>query len=206
MKNELLKDKIFTISNFLSVSRALLLPFFVQYASLFREDTRILKYFYILMVICFLVVLSDFLDGLVARLLNEETILGRYLDPVSDKIVTIGGLSTITAYFHFPLWILILYIIREIIGVWLGLFLYFKRGIQGKPNAWGKWQVALVALCVVHYLSLSILLFHFPDSIISTHPEFSGYLLITVVFFGSVKYLSDYWETVWTRQKSIQKG
>lgn len=197
MKNEILKDKVFTISNFLSISRALLLPFFVQYASEFKEDTSILKYYYVLVFICFLVVLSDYLDGLVARLLNEETILGRYLDPVSDKIVTIGGLSTITAYFQFPLWILILYIIREIIGVWLGLFLYFKRGIQGKPNAWGKWQVALVAVCVIHYLSLPLLVNHFPDLIVSTFPEISGYLLIAVVFFGSIKYISDYWEITW---------
>lgn len=197
MKNEILKDKVFTISNFLSISRALLLPFFVQYASEFKEDTSILKYYYVLVFICFLVVLSDYLDGLVARLLNEETILGRYLDPVSDKIVTIGGLSTITAYFQFPLWILILYIVREIIGVWLGLFLYFKRGIQGKPNAWGKWQVALVAVCVIHYLSLPLLVNHFPDLIVSTFPEISGYLLIAVVFFGSIKYISDYWEITW---------
>ena len=196
MKNEILKDKVFTISNFLSISRALLLPFFVQYASEFKEDTSILKYYYVLVFICFLVVLSDYLDGLVARLLNEETILGRYLDPVSDKIVTIGGLSTITAYFQFPLWILILYIVREIIGVCLGLFLYFKRGIQGKPNAWGKWQVALVAICVVHYLSLPLLVNHFPDLIVSTYPEISGYLLIAVVFFGSIKYISDYWEFI----------
>ena len=196
MKNEILKDKVFTISNFISISRALLLPFFVQYASEFKEDTSILKYYYVLVFICFLVVLSDYLDGLVARLLNEETILGRYLDPVSDKIVTIGGLSTITAYFQFPLWILILYMVREIIGVWLGLFLYFKRGIQGKPNAWGKWQVALVAVCVVHYLSLPLLVNHFPDLIISTFPEISGYLLIAVVFFGSIKYISDYWEFI----------
>ena len=196
MKNEILKDKVFTISNFLSISRALLLPFFVQYASEFKEDTSILKYYYVLVFICFLVVLSDYLDGLVARLLNEETILGRYLDPVSDKIVTIGGLSTITAYFQFPLWILILYIVREIIGVCLGLFLYFKRGIQGKPNAWGKWQVALVAVCVVHYLSLPLLIKHFPDWIVSTYPEISGYLLIAVLFFGSIRYLSDYWEFI----------
>ena len=196
MKNEILKDKVFTISNFLSISRALLLPFFVQYASEFKEDTSILKYYYVLVFICFLVVLSDYLDGLVARLLNEETILGRYLDPVSDKIVTIGGLSTITAYFQFPLWILILYIVREIIGVCLGLFLYFKRGIQGKPNAWGKWQVALVAVCVIHYLSLPLLVNHFPDLIVSTYPEISGYLLIAVLFFGSIKYISDYWEFI----------
>ncbi|MBP9885264.1 MAG: CDP-alcohol phosphatidyltransferase family protein [Leptospiraceae bacterium] len=200
MKSEILKDKIFTISNFLSLSRALLLPFFVQYAYWFQENTTITKYYLILIFICFLVILSDFLDGLVARLLNEETILGRYLDPVSDKIVTIGGLSTITAYFNFPLWILILYIIREIIGVWLGLFLYFKRAIQGKPNSWGKWQVALVAVCVIHYLSLPIFEIYFDHSILTTHPEISGYVLISVVFFGSVKYIYDYWEFIFLKE------
>jgi len=200
MKSEILKDKIFTISNFLSLSRALLLPFFVQYAFWFQENTKITKYYLILIFICFLVILSDFLDGLVARLLNEETILGRYLDPVSDKIVTIGGLSTITAYFNFPLWILILYIIREIIGVWLGLFLYFKRAIQGKPNSWGKWQVALVAVCVIHYLSLPIFKIYFDPSILTTHPEISGYVLISVVFLGSVKYIYDYWEFIFLKE------
>lgn len=192
MKHEILKDKIFTISNFISVSRAFFLPFFVEYSYLFQENTSNLKYYYILIGICLLVVLSDYLDGQVARLLKEETILGRYLDPVSDKIVTIGGLSTITAYFHFPLWILILYIIREIIGVWVGLYLYFKRGLQGKPNAWGKWGVALVAVCVIHYLSLPLLQIHYPSILFTTHPEVSGYILITVVFFGSVRYLTDY--------------
>ncbi|HMV41512.1 MAG TPA: CDP-alcohol phosphatidyltransferase family protein [Leptospiraceae bacterium] len=192
MKHEILKDRVFTISNFLTVSRAFFLPFFIEYAYLYHLDTSIIKYYYILISICGYVVLSDYLDGLIARLLKEETILGRYLDPVSDKIVTIGGLSTITAYFHFPLWILILYIIREIIGVWVGLFLYFKRGLQGKPNIWGKWGVALVAISVVHYLSLPLLQRNYPNLVFTKEPEISGYLLIAVVFIGSVKYLTDY--------------
>ena len=99
MNDEILKDKIFTISNFLSAARAFLLPFFVDYSYSYTQDLFSIKYYFILIFIVFLVVLSDFLDGLLARLLKEESILGRYLDPVSDKIVTIGGLSTITAYF-----------------------------------------------------------------------------------------------------------
>lgn len=192
MENELLKDKIFTISNFITLSRALFLPFFVQYAYLYHKTTSTIEYYYILIFICVYVVLSDYLDGLVARLLKEETILGRYLDPVSDKIVTIGGLSTITAYFNFPLWILCLYILREIIGVWFGLYLYFKKGIQGKPNIWGKWGVALVAICVVHYLSLPLLNRYYSQSFLTLFPEVSGIILIVVVFIGSIRYISDY--------------
>jgi CDP-diacylglycerol--glycerol-3-phosphate 3-phosphatidyltransferase len=192
MENELLKDKIFTISNFITLSRALFLPFFVQYAYLYHETTTIIKYYYILIFICCYVVLSDFLDGLVARLLKEETILGRYLDPVSDKIVTIGGLSTITAYFNFPVWILCLYILREVIGVWFGLYLYFKKGIQGKPNIWGKWGVALVAICVIHYLSLPLLNVYYSQFFLTQYPETSGIILILVVLIGSIQYISDY--------------
>lgn len=192
MENELLKDKIFTISNSITLSRAFFLPFFVQYAYLYHETTTIIKYYYILIFICCYVVLSDFLDGLVARLLKEETILGRYLDPVSDKIVTIGGLSTITAYFNFPVWILCLYILREVIGVWFGLYLYFKKGIQGKPNIWGKWGVALVAICVIHYLSLPLLNVYYSQFFLTQYPETSGIILILVVLIGSIQYISDY--------------
>ncbi|MBP7281869.1 MAG: CDP-alcohol phosphatidyltransferase family protein [Leptospiraceae bacterium] len=195
MNDEILKDKIFTISNFLSAARAFLLPFFVDYSYSYTQDLFSIKYYFILIFIVFLVVLSDFLDGLLARLLKEESILGRYLDPVSDKIVTIGGLSTITAYFHFPLWILLLYIIREIIGVWLGLFLYFKKGIQGKPNIWGKLQVALVALCVLQYLTIPVYPDFFPSFILD-YPQGIGYLLISVVFIGSIIYIREYWNVL----------
>ena len=195
MNDEILKDKIFTISNFLSAARAFLLPFFVDYSYSYTQDLFSIKYYFILIFIVFLVVLSDFLDGLLARLLKEESILGRYLDPVSDKIVTIGGLSTITAYFHFPLWILLLYIIREIIGVWLGLFLYFKKGIQGKPNIWGKLQVALVALCVLQYLTIPVYPDFFPSFILD-YPQGIGYLLISVLFIGSIIYIKEYWNVL----------
>ena len=195
MNDEILKDKIFTISNFLSAARAFLLPFFVDYSYSYTQDLFSIKYYFILIFIVFLVVLSDFLDGLLARLLKEESILGRYLDPVSDKIVTIGGLSTITAYFHFPLWILLLYIIREIIGVWLGLFLYFKKGIQGKPNIWGKLQVALVALCVLQYLTIPVYPDFFPSFILD-YTQGIGYLLISVVFIGSIIYIREYWNVL----------
>lgn len=39
---------------------------------------------------------SDWLDGYLARLLSQETILGTYLDPVSDKVLitcVVGALA-----------------------------------------------------------------------------------------------------------------
>ncbi|MBK8394244.1 MAG: CDP-alcohol phosphatidyltransferase family protein [Leptospiraceae bacterium] len=195
MNDEKLKDKVFTIPNFLSTFRAFLLPFFVEFTDSYSKNLPSIKYYSLLILLCILVVISDFLDGYLARVLKEESILGRYLDPVSDKIVTIGGLSTITVYFNFPLWILLLYILRELFGVWVGLYLYFKKGILGKPNIWGKTQVTLVAVCVLQYLTMPIFPEIFPNFLINL-PAISGYILISVVFFGSIVYLKSFWDTI----------
>ncbi|MCB1148364.1 MAG: CDP-alcohol phosphatidyltransferase family protein, partial [Leptospiraceae bacterium] len=36
-------------------------------------------------------ILTDYLDGLLARKLGQETPLGQYLDPVADKFAIVGG-------------------------------------------------------------------------------------------------------------------
>lgn len=56
-----------------------------------------------------LAALTDLLDGYFARKRNEETSLGRILDPVADKILVVGTLLALTVSGSIPLaWILIL--------------------------------------------------------------------------------------------------
>lgn len=192
--NDVFNDRVLTIPNLISAFRILLVPFFVYYV---REyvyyNFRILEYV-IIVNICIVVVISDFLDGYFARLLNQESIFGIYLDPVSDKIVTITGLGVAVYYFSFPIWIFILYIIREIIGFAVGTFLFFRRGFQGRPNIWGKTGVALVAVSVYWYISSPLIIRYFPENNILRQNQYSAYILITVVAIGSYVYLKTYWE------------
>ncbi|EMF44086.1 CDP-alcohol phosphatidyltransferase, partial [Leptospira interrogans serovar Lora str. TE 1992] len=104
---ELLEDRIFTVSNFLSVSRVFLLPFFITFTKTYISSPDKTEFLLYAILTCILAVLTDYLDGFLARLLHQESVLGRYLDPICDKIVTIGGLSVIVHYFRFPIWILI---------------------------------------------------------------------------------------------------
>ncbi|MCE9500877.1 MAG: CDP-alcohol phosphatidyltransferase family protein [Leptospira sp.] len=196
----LLEDRIFTVSNFLSILRVILLPPFIYYSSEYVKDPTETS-LSIPLLICFLAILTDYLDGFIARLLKQETVLGRYLDPVCDKIVTIGGLCVIVAYFHFPEWILIVYIIREILGVWLGTFLYFKRGIQGKPNWWGKFGVGIVSMAVIWYMSLPLIYSKFTSDHILKHPEYSGYVLLVILLIGIYAYCRRYWTIVFYPEK-----
>lgn len=199
---EILQDKIFTLSNFISLSRVFLVPPFITYSIDYARNPSFETFFYPALI-CAIAVLTDYLDGKIARLLNQQTVLGRYLDPVCDKIVTLTGLGIIVFYFDFPLWILAIYLVRELMGVWFGGYLYFKRGLQGKPNWWGKLGVGIVALSVLWYMALPLLetIPGLPGFFF--HPEWSGYLLLVVLVLGVVGYFQRYWQIVFHPEKQV---
>ena len=70
------------IPNILTIGRILIVPFFVlaYYLPGFYGDLTAL----ILFVVASF---TDFLDGMLARLLGEESKLGELLDPIADKII-----------------------------------------------------------------------------------------------------------------------
>ncbi|GBF48951.1 CDP-diacylglycerol--glycerol-3-phosphate 3-phosphatidyltransferase [Leptospira ryugenii] len=201
---EIFEDRIFTLSNFFSISRVLMLPFFFISTKYYAENPKDLSHFYLSIFLCLAAVLSDFFDGFFARILKQETNLGRYLDPVCDKFVTLGGLFIAWYHFGFPFWILCIYLIRELLGVWLGGFLYLKRGLLGKPNWWGKFGVGFVALSVLWYMLIP----HFkeiqvhPESFIM-FPEYSAYLLLFVLCMGVIFYGIRYWNIVFHPEQAV---
>jgi cardiolipin synthase len=71
--------QILTAPNQLTLLRMIFLPFIVIY--LVKQD---FKWALILFV---LAGLSDGLDGLLARILHQQTVLGQYLDPIADKLL-----------------------------------------------------------------------------------------------------------------------
>ena len=71
--------QILTAPNQLTLLRMIFLPFIVIY--LVKHD---FKWALILFV---LAGLSDGLDGLLARRLHQQTLLGQYLDPIADKLL-----------------------------------------------------------------------------------------------------------------------
>jgi len=187
---DVFKDRVFTISNLLSFLRPFLLPPFLYYSKLYQLDfnPHILC---LLLIIVFLATISDFLDGYLARRWKQESRLGRYLDPVSDKIVTTGALATLVVYFHFPLWIFIIYLLREVGGIWVGYFLFYRRNQQGKPNFWGKWGVGLASINVLWYI-LKPQLERSGAPGFLLHPEIAAYAFLFVLAGGAVAYARQY--------------
>jgi cardiolipin synthase (CMP-forming) len=75
------------IPNILTIGRIILVPFFVLafYLPGFYGD---LTAFTIFVIASF----TDFLDGMLARMLGEESKLGELLDPIADKIIVATAL------------------------------------------------------------------------------------------------------------------
>lgn len=199
---DLIQERIFTLSNFISLSRVALVPPFFIYSKEYASNPIFDSFFYPALI-SVIAVLTDYLDGKIARILNQETVLGRYLDPVCDKIVTISAIGICVVYFYFPIWILILYSIREFLGLWFGGYLYFKRGLQGKPNYWGKLGVGIVAVSVIWYMSIPILVTIPKLPMIFFHPEWSAYSLLVVLALGVLAYFRRYWTIVFHPEKLV---
>ena len=138
-------------------------------------------------------VLSDFLDGYLARKLGQETPLGQYLDPIADKIAILTVLSMMVAYLEYPLWIVIFIFAREIVGIWGGAFLLIKKNILGKPNYWGKWGVTVIAFSAIAYI------------IDMPYKEYTPWLALAVLIGGIGAYANTYWKTVFGSKGDDEK-
>lgn len=133
---KILKDKSWcTISNFLTLLRILLTPFVV--VGIFYE-----QWTYVFFLLLF-VTSTDLLDGYLARLLNQDTYLGKVLDPIADKILITSSFSALaflqSPSFPIPVWFVILIVCREFV-ILLGSLILLRKGINFEiaPTIWGK--------------------------------------------------------------------
>jgi len=93
------------LPNSLTILRILLLPVFIGF--LLYE-----RYEYSLAVLL-LAGLTDGLDGTIARVANQRTRLGAYLDPVADKLLLTSGFVTLSVLHLVPSWIAIVVVSRD---------------------------------------------------------------------------------------------
>ncbi|MEO0142098.1 MAG: CDP-alcohol phosphatidyltransferase family protein [candidate division WOR-3 bacterium] len=123
-------NKNFTVSNIITISRLVLLPFIVIFL---LNEMRLGAF--ILMV---LALISDVIDGYFARILHQETELGRLLDPLCDKLSLLVILITLLLINAIPLWAVVIIIMRDILII-VGSFVLFKRrSVIYKSNIFGK--------------------------------------------------------------------
>ncbi len=89
------------------------------------------------LIIFLLACLTDFLDGWIARLRNEISDFGKIMDPVADKVLTLGIFLSFVELQLIPSWMVIIIIIREFLITGLRLFA-IKKGKVLAAESSGK--------------------------------------------------------------------
>lgn len=133
--------RFFTLSNILSISRALLaIPFALVMLSSIPFN-RLWGG-----VIMAVAALTDKLDGVFARRFHETTEWGKILDPLADKIA-VGVVGVVLLFLdRIPLWFVLAVIGRDVVIFVGGMYLKNRRGIVLQSNEIGKWAVGVLAL------------------------------------------------------------
>ncbi len=102
-----LNGEVVNIPNLLSFLRIALVPVFLW----FLLD----EFFIAAILILALAGLTDFLDGFIARKLNQTTKLGKLLDPVADRLYIFATLLALSATGYVPWWLAGLVILRDLL-------------------------------------------------------------------------------------------
>lgn len=142
-----MQERILNIPNALTLARILLTPFIV-YAILEGQTGAAL----LLMGVAGL---TDMLDGAIARMLNQKSTVGAFMDPLADKLMLISAMVTLFVSDLVPLFLFLAVVFRDIVIV-LGAIAYelVTHRLEMRPTIASKLttasQIALVLAVLAH--------------------------------------------------------
>ena len=146
--------KPLSLASQLTMSRIVLTPFFLWVFFYdndldYSNNSIVFKSLALIMVLGFM--LTDFLDGKLARKMGEVSTLGKYLDPFSDKISNMTIFMCFIATGYAPVWMVALIYFRES-SVETLRTLAASEGLIMPARRSGKWKTALQGIGIVAIL------------------------------------------------------
>jgi len=148
-----LGESILTIPNLISLARLLGVPVFL-WLVLGGTHTSTKDWWAVGLLIA--AGLSDWLDGKIARALNQQSRLGQLLDPAADRLYIVATVISLAVRDIIPWWLVVLLAARELI---LGVVLALLR-----RRGWGPLQVSFAGKAAT-----ACLLYAFPLLFLGSH-------------------------------------
>lgn len=150
-----------------------------------------------MLAMCFFLTgaLTDFLDGYIARSRNMITSLGKFLDPLADKLLVISllvmlvQLQTINGASWAPAWIVIIIIARELAVTGLRA-VAMEQGVVMAADRWGKFKT------VSQIIAISLLTLHYPWFGLDPKPlgKFFLYIALVLTIISGANYFRSFFK------------
>ena len=151
-KKVLVRNDIFTWSNLISLTRVLVsVPIIYIHYQNNKEVTQLVT------ILIIYGAISDYLDGLVARLRNEISELGKMLDPIADKVMAFLLFFYTVWLGWIPLWFFLIGVVRDLLIMLGSWYIKKERGKVAMSTMSGKISVNVLGL---YWISV----FFFPDA------------------------------------------
>jgi cardiolipin synthase (CMP-forming) len=161
---------VLTYANQLTILRMLFVPCFVLL--LIYDHPKAATTLFLIAAI------TDGLDGLLARKLQQKTVLGSFLDPMADKILLTAAFVTLTIpslplLLHIPTWLTVLTISRDVIIAVSVLIIHLQtQHTKFPPSLLGKGTTAVqlmtVGVCMLANFEINLAIAIFPFVIYTT--------------------------------------
>jgi len=147
-----MKGRIWTVPNQITLLRLGFLPFFlilISYESY--------KWALLVLVVAGL---SDGIDGLLARSLNQKSSLGAYLDPIADKLLLSSSFIILAFKKQIAWWLTIIVFSRDILILIVAVVILLVSGYRPfPPSIFGK----LTTTCQIVLVFTVVLAAAYPD-------------------------------------------
>lgn len=136
---------VLNIPNALTITRIIIIPIFITSIIYKRYDYALFLFI--------TAALTDTFDGLFARLKNQKTALGTFLDPLADKFLLVSSFIVFSIYGWIPKWLTITVISRDVIIITGWFLLYLITGMSHvQPSILGKATIWLQSLLIAYIL------------------------------------------------------
>ena len=146
-RRERLRNELLNAPNLMTLGRVALIPVFLWLLAYENRHNSFLA-----AAIFAIAALSDWIDGWLARVSGKVTTLGRFLDPLADKIIVLSGLVELLRLGRVPAWVVVVILAREFLISGLRT-IAVSEGLVISASQGGKWKTSL-QLCGVICLML----------------------------------------------------
>ncbi len=132
---------------------------------------------------------SDSIDGLLARALNQRSKLGGVLDPVADKLLVFAALASLVLERRIPFWLLGVILFRDASMI-VGAFVVKRKHLEipTAPTRIGKYAtfflICLIVLALVSEQSQS--------PVLAAYTVAVGFIAGLCVTISTVQYFARY--------------
>lgn len=144
-----------TTATKITFARVILIPVFI--VCMYLANTFGAVMHYVALAVFAIASLTDLVDGKIARKYHQVTDLGKFLDPLADKVLVIAAMVMLCEQGLFPAWAVMIVLAREFAVSGLRMIAASKgkviaAGWSGKV----KTAVTMTGICFMLFLNTSV--------------------------------------------------